>query len=77
MFESLSQQLGGAIRNLSGRGRITEANVRDSMSEVRASLLEADVHVDVVHGAAHGGPDFFQGAHFTRAMSFLARTIRV
>jgi signal recognition particle subunit SRP54 len=48
MFESLSQQLGSAIRNLSGRGRISEDNVRDAMGEVRGALLEADVHVDVV-----------------------------
>ena len=48
MFESLSGKLTGALRNLSGRGKISEKNVRDSMAEVRNALLEADVHVDVV-----------------------------
>ena len=48
MFETLSDRLGSAFRNLSGRGRITESNVRDSMGEVRTALLEADVHLDVV-----------------------------
>ncbi len=48
MFESLSQQLGDAVRRLSGRGRITEDNVREAMAEVRTALLEADVHLDVV-----------------------------
>ena len=48
MFESLSQGLGSALRNLSGRGRISEDNVREAMAEVRTALLEADVHVDVV-----------------------------
>ena len=48
MFESLSGKLTGALRNLSGRGKISEKNVRDSMAEVRTALLEADVHVDVV-----------------------------
>ncbi len=48
MFESLSGQLGSAIRNLSGRGRISEANIRDAMRDVRAALLEADVHEGVV-----------------------------
>ena len=48
MFESLSGKLTGALRNLSGRGKISEKNVRDSMVEVRNALLEADVHVDVV-----------------------------
>ncbi len=48
MFESLSQQLGKAVQRLSGRGRITEDNVREVMAEVRTALLEADVHLDVV-----------------------------
>ena len=48
MFESLSGKLTGALRNLSGRGKISEKNVRDSMVEVRKALLDADVHVDVV-----------------------------
>ncbi len=48
MFESLSDRINGAFRKISGRGRITESNVRDAMSDVRTALLEADVHVDVV-----------------------------
>ena len=48
MFESLTERLNGAFRNLSGRGRITEDNVKDAMREVRTALLEADVHLDVV-----------------------------
>ncbi len=48
MFESLSDRFNHAFRNLSGRGRITEDNVRDAMREVRTALLEADVHLDVV-----------------------------
>ena len=45
MFESLSQRLGDTFRNLSGRGRISEDNVREAMREVRTALLEADVHL--------------------------------
>jgi signal recognition particle subunit SRP54 len=48
MFETLSDRFGNLFRNLSGRGRITEENVRDAMREVRTALLEADVHIDVV-----------------------------
>ena len=48
MFENLSNRLGQTFRNLSGRGRITEDNVRESIREVRTALLEADVHLDVV-----------------------------
>jgi signal recognition particle subunit SRP54 len=48
MFESLSERFGSFFRNLSGRGTISESNVRDSLEEVRTALLEADVHQDVV-----------------------------
>jgi len=48
MFETLSDRFNEAFRNLSGRGKITEKNVSDSMREVRTALLEADVHLDVV-----------------------------
>ena len=47
MFEQLSDKIGGAFRNLSGRGRITEDNVKDALDQVRRALLEADVQVDV------------------------------
>ncbi len=47
MFERLTERLGDAFRNLSGRGKISEENVREVMAEVRTALLEADVHVDV------------------------------
>src|SRR6188474_3616973 len=49
MFESLSDRFNDVFRKLSGRGRITEDNVRESMSEVRTALLEADVHLDVIN----------------------------
>ncbi len=49
MFESLQDKFGALFRNLSGKGKITEGNVRDAMREVRTALLEADVHYDVVN----------------------------
>ncbi len=48
MFERLSEGLGSALRRLSGRGTITESNVREAMDEVRTALLEADVALPVV-----------------------------
>jgi len=47
MFDALTDKLNSAIRSLSGRGRITEANVSDAMREVRKALLEADVNYQV------------------------------
>jgi signal recognition particle subunit SRP54 len=48
MFENLSDRFNTVFRNLSGRGRISEDNVREAMRDVRTALLEADVHLDVV-----------------------------
>ncbi len=47
MFESLSEKLDGALQSLSGKGRITELNVAQSMREVRRALLDADVNYQV------------------------------
>ncbi|MEJ2649447.1 MAG: signal recognition particle protein [Sedimentisphaerales bacterium] len=48
MFESLTDKFNSVFRSLSGRGRITEANVSDAMRDVRKALLEADVNYNVV-----------------------------
>jgi signal recognition particle subunit SRP54 len=47
MFDSLSGKLQNAFRNLRGLGKISEANVGDSLREVRMALLEADVNFKV------------------------------
>jgi signal recognition particle subunit SRP54 len=48
MFGHLSDKFSDALRKLSGRGRISESNVREAMEEVRNALLEADVNHSVV-----------------------------
>ncbi len=48
MFESLTEKFNSVFRSLSGRGRITEANISDAMRDVRKALLEADVNYNVV-----------------------------
>jgi len=48
MFESLTEKLSSALRNLRGVGRLTEENMADALKEVRTALLSADVHFKVV-----------------------------
>jgi signal recognition particle subunit SRP54 len=48
MFDSLSDRLRKTLGNLTGRGRIGEADVDAAMREIRLSLLEADVNFKVV-----------------------------
>ena len=47
MFESLTGKFSSVFKSLSGRGRITEANVSDALRDVRKALLEADVNYNV------------------------------
>lgn len=47
MFESLSEKLTATFRDLSGQGKISEANVEAACKQVRTALLEADVHFRV------------------------------
>ena len=48
MFDALTGKFNSVFKSLSGRGRITEANVSDAMRDVRKALLEADVNYHVV-----------------------------
>jgi signal recognition particle subunit SRP54 len=48
MFEGITTGLKGALSNLVRGGKLTEANIRDGLAQVRQALLEADVHYDVV-----------------------------
>ena len=47
-FESLTNKLNKAFKNLSGQGKLTEKNMNEMLKEVRMSLLEADVNYQVV-----------------------------
>lgn len=47
-FESLTNKMNKALKNLSGQGKLTEKNMNDMLKEVRMSLLEADVNYQVV-----------------------------
>ena len=47
-FESLSDRLTKAFKNITGKGKLTEKNMNDMLREVRMSLLEADVNYGVV-----------------------------
>lgn len=48
MLERLSDKLSQITRSISGRGAISEKNVRDAVEEIKLALLEADVNVRVV-----------------------------
>ncbi len=48
MFDNLTGRLSDAAKALSGKGRLTESNIKDTLRQVRLALLEADVALPVV-----------------------------
>ncbi len=48
MFESLAKRLDSVFKSIRGQGRLTEANMRDALQQIRTALLEADVNYQVV-----------------------------
>ena len=48
MFATLSDRLAATIKNLRGKGRLTEADIEETTREIRVALLEADVALPVV-----------------------------
>jgi signal recognition particle subunit SRP54 len=49
MLEGIMRGLSDAIKNMRGKGRITEANVQEGLKQVRTALLEADVNYNVAN----------------------------
>ena len=47
-FDSLSEKLQNIFKNLRGKGRLSEADVKAALKEVKLALLEADVNFKVV-----------------------------
>ncbi|MCX7112059.1 MAG: signal recognition particle protein [Proteobacteria bacterium] len=48
MFDNLTQRFDQSLKKIRGQGRLTESNIQDTLREVRAALLEADVALPVV-----------------------------
>ncbi len=47
MFESLSERLDSAFKNLKGQGRITELNIASTLKDIRRALVDADVNYKI------------------------------
>lgn len=69
MFDSLSDRLGGTLKKLRGQGRITEANVKDTLREVRMALLEADVALPVVREFVASVKERAQGQEVIKSLT--------
>ena len=69
MFDRLTERLSQAVQTLSGRGRISEDNISETVRQVRLALLEADVALPVVKEFAEGVRTRALGAEVTRSLT--------
>jgi signal recognition particle subunit SRP54 len=68
MFDRLSEGFSSALRKISGQGRISDANIAKAVEEVRAALLEADVHYDAVTEFCAQVTEAVRGREVTRSL---------
>ncbi|MCF1439722.1 MAG: signal recognition particle protein Srp54, partial [Shewanella sp.] len=69
MFENLTDRLSRTLKNISGRGRLTEDNIKETLREVRMALLEADVALPVVREFVNAVKERAVGQEVTKSLS--------
>ena len=76
-FESLSEKLIAAFKKLRGKGRLTQADIKEAMREVRMALLEADVSYKVVKDFTKTVTERASGAEVLEALSPAQMVIKI
>ncbi len=76
-FESLSDKLTSAFKKLRGKGRLTQADIKEAMREVRLALLEADVSYKVVKDFTKTVTERASGAEVLEALSPAQMVIKI
>ncbi|RKX35430.1 MAG: signal recognition particle protein [Verrucomicrobia bacterium] len=69
MFETLTERLSKAVRNIRGVGKLTEDNITDALKEVRTALLSADVHFRVAREFVDRVKEKCLGQEVTRSIT--------
>jgi signal recognition particle subunit SRP54 len=77
MFESLSDRLGAVVGKLRNRGRLSEADVDEILSEIRTALLEADVNVTVVRNVLARIREKAVGVEVSKALDPAQQVVKI
>ncbi|MGO3325248.1 signal recognition particle protein [Gordonia sp. (in: high G+C Gram-positive bacteria)] len=77
MFESLSDRLTGALKDLRGKGRLTDADIDATAREIRLALLEADVSLPVVRAFIARIKERAKGAEVSAALNPAQQIVKV
>lgn len=77
MFDTLSDRLTSVLKNLRGKGRLSDADIDATAREIRVALLEADVALPVVRGFIKGIKERAKGAEVSQALNPAQQVIKI
>jgi len=69
MFENLTDRLSQTLRHVTGKAKLTEDNIKDTLREVRMALLEADVALPVVKDFVNSVKERAVGTEVSRSLT--------
>jgi signal recognition particle subunit SRP54 len=77
VFDTLSERLTGALRDLRGKGRLSDADIDSTCREIRIALLEADVALPVVRTFVARVKDRAKGAEVSGALNPAQQVVKI
>lgn len=77
MFDTLSDRLSGALRDLRGKGRLSDADIDTTAREIRIALLEADVALPVVRSFIARIKERAKGAEVSQALNPAQQVVKI
>jgi signal recognition particle subunit SRP54 len=77
VFDTLSERLSGALANLRGKGRLSDADIDTTAREIRIALLEADVALPVVRGFISRVKERAKGAEVSGALNPAQQVVKI
>ncbi len=69
MFESISEKFSNIMRDMSGKGKISEKNIEDAVEQIKIALLDADVNLRVVRRFINGTREEALGEKVLKAVN--------
>jgi signal recognition particle subunit SRP54 len=77
VFDTLSDRLSGALRDLRGKGRLSDADIDATAREIRIALLEADVALPVVRAFINRVKERAKGAEVSGALNPAQQVVKI
>ncbi|NMH98879.1 signal recognition particle protein [Pseudonocardia acidicola] len=77
MFDTLSERLSGTLRDLRGKGRLSDADIDATAREIRIALLEADVALPVVRSFIAKVKERAKGAEVSQALNPAQQVVKI